>query len=79
MPLKTYETGMKLREHEGFQIRIVEIGGGHIAEIYRKEKLLKTIRREDGEPFRNAAIAHEAAKNWIDRTYSKRIKYRGGI
>ncbi len=74
---------MKIREHEGFQIHILEDGSGYFAEVYRKEKILKTIRGEDSgsgeESFRNSALAFEAAREWIDRTYSKRIKYKGFI
>ena len=74
---------MNIREYEGFQIQIHEAGTGYIAEVYRKGNLLRTIRdQEPGAeepPFQSRALAFEAAKEWIDQTYSRRIKYKGYI
>lgn len=74
---------MRIREHEGFQIQIHAAGSGYFAEVYRKEKLLRTIRREDLEPvegsFRSSTEAIEAAREWINKTYSRKIKYKGFI
>lgn len=74
---------MKIREHKGFGIYILEESAGFYAEIYRKDRLLKTIRSEERnlgeEPFRSVSLALKAAKEWIDQTYSKRIKYKGFI
>lgn len=73
---------MKIRDHEGFQIQIHIAEFGFIAEIYRREKLLKTVRDDKGIgelPFSSSILAFEAAREWIDRTYSRRIKFQGYI
>lgn len=73
---------MNIREHEGFQIQVHKAGLGYIAEVYRKGKLLKTIREKRGLeefPFTSTALAFGAAREWIEKTYPKRIKYRGCI
>ena len=73
---------MQIREYHGFQIEMYPSGAGHIAEVFRKGKLLITIRDESGNeelPFESSASAFEAAKEWIDRTYARKIKYKGYI
>lgn len=73
---------MKIREHEGFEIQIHETGSGYIAEVHRKGKLLNTVRDEKGLqefPFSSASLAFEAAREWIDKTYARRIKYEGYV
>jgi hypothetical protein len=73
---------MNIREYEGFQIQIHNEGSGHIAEVYRKVNLLKTVRDEKGAdvfPFKTITLAFEAARGWIDQTYPKRIKYKGYV
>jgi len=73
---------MKTSEYKGFQIQIHSTGDNFYAEIYRRDKLLQTIR-DSGEhdtPFRSSAAAIQAAREWIDRVYPKgRIRYFGGI
>jgi hypothetical protein len=49
------------------------------SEIYRKGKLIHTVRQK-GSQFQNHALAVEAAREWIDRTYPPgRIKYFGEV
>ena len=64
---------MKIREHRGFQIQVQEGGEGYTAEVYRKERLLRTILNPDDPTgrFRTSVIAIQAAKEWIDQTYPK--------
>jgi len=68
---------MKIREHRGFQIQVLEGGKGYTAEVYRKEKLLRTISNPDDPAgqFHASEIAIQSAKEWIDRTYPK-VKIR---
>ena len=73
---------MNIREHEGFQIQIHKAELGYIAEIYRKGNLLKTVCDDKGAevlPFKTMALAFEAARGWINQTYSKRIKYKSDM
>jgi hypothetical protein len=70
---------MQIREHEGFQIQIRNSESGYMAEVYRKENLLKIIRGEEtfsGEkPFSSAALALEAAQRWSDTALILSILY----
>jgi hypothetical protein len=73
---------MQIREHRGFNIEVHDTGKGYVSEIYRKGKLLHTIRNEkvQDDPFRNSALVIEAARDWIDRIYPPRkIKYFGEV
>ena len=73
---------MIIREYEGFQVQIHSKGAGYFAEIYHKEKLLKSIHDDQGNRallFSGSMLALEAAKEWIDRMYSKRIRFKGYI
>jgi hypothetical protein len=61
---------MQIREHRGFNITVHDSGKGYVSEIYRKGKLIHTVHNENGhEWFHNHALAMEAARDWIDRTY----------
>ncbi|MGD0277507.1 MAG: hypothetical protein ABSB79_15935 [Syntrophales bacterium] len=73
---------MRIEDYRGFQIQVYSKGKRIFAEVYRKDKLLHTIKDSDepGEHFRSNFMALEAAKDWIDRTYPKdRIRYAGEI
>jgi hypothetical protein len=53
-----------------------------IAEVYRKDKLIHTIKdsAELGEHFRSNLMALEAIMDWIDHTYPKgKVRYYGEI
>ena len=39
---------MQIREHRGFTIEVYESGAGHVTQIYRKGKLIRTIHHENG-------------------------------
>jgi hypothetical protein len=70
---------MQLHEHRGFSIEIHRAGEGYISEIYRKGKLIHTVSHKDRQ-FQSHALAVEAAREWIDRTYPPgRIKYFGEV
>lgn len=66
-------------EYKGFRIQVHISDDNFYAEIFRRNKLLQTIRDNSGETgtsFRSCAAAAQAAKEWIDRTYPKgRVKY----
>jgi hypothetical protein len=71
---------MRIEEYRGFQIQVYNKGNRVIAEVYRKDKLIHTIRdsEEPGEHFRSSFMALEAVKDWIDSTYPKeKIRYFG--
>lgn len=73
---------MKISEYKGFQIQVHTTEDNFYAEVYRRNKLLQTIRDsgDPGAPFRSSAAAAQAAREWIDRTYPKgRAKYFGDI
>ena len=73
---------MEIREYRGFQIQVYIKVNRISVEIYRKEKLIHTIRDSDksGEHFKSLLMALEAAKEWIDKTYPKeRFKYLGEV
>ncbi|MGZ3938182.1 MAG: hypothetical protein ACXVLT_05710 [Flavisolibacter sp.] len=73
---------MQVRHHRGFNIEVHKAGEGYISEIYHKGKLVHVIRNDndhDGK-FHSAALAIEAAREWIDHTYPPgRIKYFGEV
>lgn len=72
---------LKTSEHKGFQIQIHSSEDNFYAEIYRREKLLQTIRDsgEPATPFRSSAAAAQAAREWIDRVYPRgKVRYFGG-
>lgn len=73
---------MKISEHKGFQVQVHQEGDSFFAEVYRKERLLKTIRdsEESGTSFRSSLAVLHAARERIDRAYPKvRIRYFGAI
>jgi hypothetical protein len=73
---------MQIREHRGFTIQVYKSGAGHVSEIYRKGKLIRTIHHENGPDgqARSPVVLIEAAREWIDRTYPHgRIKYLGEV
>jgi len=70
---------MQIHEHRGFSIEVHKVGEGYVTEIYRKGKLIHTVSHDDGE-FHSQALAIEAAREWIDKTYPPgRIKYFGEV
>jgi hypothetical protein len=73
---------MRIEEHKGFQIQVHSEADNFYAEIYRKDKLLHTIR-DSGDPsypFRSSIAAIEAAKEWIGKTYSRgKVRYFGEV
>jgi len=73
---------LKISEYNGFQIQVHSSEDKFYAEIYRKEKLLHTIRDSGNPatPFRSSAAAAQAAKEWIDRVYPRgRVRYFGEV
>ena len=72
---------MKIQEHEGFEIQIHNSGSGFIAEVYRKGKLLHTVYEKGVEklPFTSSMLSVDAAREWIDKTYFRKIIYKGYI
>jgi len=69
---------MQIHEHRGFNIEVREAGERYFSEIYRKGKLLHTVRNEKHreDQLRNSALIIEAARDWIDHTYPPdKIKY----
>jgi hypothetical protein len=73
---------MTIFDHNGFQIQVHSTEDKFYAEIYRKDKLLFTIRDsgEPASPFRSSAAAAQAAREWIDRVYSRgNIRYFGEV
>ena len=70
---------MQIHEHRGFSIEVHRVEEGYVSEIYRKGKLIHTVRN-NGNQFHSHALATEAAREWIDRTYPPgRIKYFGEV
>ena len=70
---------MKIHEHRGFNIEVQKVEEGYISEIYRKGKRIRTVRHDKSQ-FHSQALAIEAAREWIDRTYPPgRIKYFGEV
>ena len=70
---------MQIHEHRGFNIEVHKVEEGYVSEIYRKGKLIHTVSHKDS-PFHSQALAIEAAREWIDRTYPPgRIKYFGEV
>jgi archaeosine-15-forming tRNA-guanine transglycosylase len=70
---------MQIHEHRGFNIEVHRVEEGYVPEIYRKGKLIQTVRHDDS-PFHSHALAIEAAREWIDSTYPpERIKYFGEV
>ena len=66
---------MQIHEHRGFIIEVHKVEEGYVSEIYRKGKLIHTVSHKDSH-----ALAIEAAREWIDRTYPPgRIKYFGEV
>lgn len=73
---------MKILEHKGFQIQIHNSEDKFYAEIYRRDRLLQTIKSsaEYDTLFRSSAAAAESAKEWIERTYPRgKLKYFGNV
>ena len=73
---------MKIAEYKGFQIQTHTSQDRFYAEIYRRDRLLQTIRdsAESGIPFQSSAAATQSAKDWIDRTYPKgKLRYLGEV
>ena len=73
---------MKSHEHRSFNIEIYKRGEGYISEIYRKGKLIHTVRNSDDKDglFHDHALAAEAAREWIDHTYpAGGIKHFGEV
>lgn len=73
---------MKILEYKGFQIQIHSSLDKVYAEIYRRDRLLQTIKSsaEYDTLFRSSAAAAQSAKEWIDRTYPKgKLKYFGEV
>jgi hypothetical protein len=70
---------MQIQEHRGFSIEVHKVGEGYAPEIYRKGKLVHTVGHKDSQ-FYSHALAVEAAREWIDKTYPPgRIKYFGEV
>jgi hypothetical protein len=70
---------MQIHEHRGFNIEVHKVEEGYFSEIYRKGKLIRTVRN-NGNQFHSHALAIEAAREWIDKTYPPgRIKYFGEV
>jgi hypothetical protein len=70
---------MQIHEHRGFNIEVHKVEEGYVSEVYRKGKLIHTVRHDDSQ-FHSHALAIEAAREWIDRTYPPgRIKYFGEV
>lgn len=73
---------MKILEYKGFQVQIHNSKDKFYAEVYRRDKLLQTIKNsaEYNIPFRSTATATQSAKEWIDRTYPRgKLKYFGQV
>lgn len=73
---------MQVRDHRAFNIEVHKAGEGYISEIYRKGKLVHTVRIDEGlgGTLHSPALAFEAAREWIDHTYPPgRIKYFGEV
>jgi hypothetical protein len=73
---------MEIRDHRGFNIEIHKAGEGYISAIYRRGKLVHTVRIDEGldGTLHSVAQAIEAAREWIDHTYPPgRIKYFGEV
>jgi archaeosine-15-forming tRNA-guanine transglycosylase len=70
---------MQIHEHRGFSIEVHSVEEGYVSEVYRKGKLIHTVSHDDSQ-FQSHALAIEAAREWIDRTYPPgRIKYFGEV
>ena len=70
---------MQIHEHRGFSIEVHREEEGYFSEVYREGKLMHTVSR-DGRQFHSHAVAIEAAREWIDKTYPPgRIKYFGEV
>jgi archaeosine-15-forming tRNA-guanine transglycosylase len=75
--MKGLSNTMQIHEHRGFSIEVHRGEEGYISEVYRKGKLIHTVRHDDSK-FYSHALAVEAAREWRDRTYPPgRIKYFG--
>ena len=73
---------MQIREHRGFNIEVHKSGDGYVLGIYRKGKLIRSVRynNDSGSQSRSPALIIEAAREWIDRTYPLgKIKYFGEV
>jgi hypothetical protein len=80
--MKGIKKAMQIRDHRGFNIEVRKAGEGYIAEIYRKGKLVHTVGIDEGQDgtLHSPALAIEAAREWIDRTYPPgKIKYFGEV
>jgi len=73
---------MQMRGHRGFEIQVHKKGGGYVAEIYHRQKMIRTVRNAENPEghFHMAELAAEAARGWIDFTYPPgRVKYLGEV
>jgi hypothetical protein len=66
---------MRIEEYRGFQIHIYSKDEGFFAEIHRKDKLMHTVKDPDelSGLYGSSPLAFEAAKDWIDKTYPKKM------
>jgi hypothetical protein len=70
---------MQIHERRGFRLEVHRLGEGYVSEVYREGKLIHTVCNHDSQ-FHSHALAIEAAREWIDRTYpSGRIKCFGEV
>jgi archaeosine-15-forming tRNA-guanine transglycosylase len=77
--MKGLRNTMQIHEHRGFNIEVHKVEEGYVSEIYRKGQLIHTVRHDDGQ-FHSYALAIEAVREWIDKTYPPgRIKYLGEV
>jgi hypothetical protein len=77
--MKGLRNTMQIHEHRGFSIEVHRLEEGYVSEVYRKGKLIHTVCHDDSQ-FHSHALAIEAAREWIDRTYPPgRIKYFGEV
>jgi len=55
---------MQMRGHRGFEIQVHKKGGGYVAEIYHRQKLIRTVRNAENPEghFHMAELAAEAAR-----------------
>jgi hypothetical protein len=70
---------MQIHEHRGFTIEVHGVEEGYVSEIYRKGNLIHTVGLDKSQ-FHSHALAIEAAREWIEKTYPPgRIKYFGEV
>jgi hypothetical protein len=70
---------MQIHGHRGFGVEVHRVGEGYVSDIYRKGNLIYMVCHDDSQ-FHSHALAIEAAREWIDKTYPPgRIKYFGEV